>query len=962
MELRRVKKKIRIWAAVAAVVLVLLTAVNVLTSVVFYDAVSTVLGHTTTVLVSGGEDSRFVKDYATKAEAVANGNETSVMLCREGSVLLKNQNAALPMTNERRVTVFGKNSVALAYGGSGSGGGVTAEIDLMDSLAAAGFEVNPTLTAFYRDDARSGPGRSDNPSDLDSGSVVTLDEGETPLASYSDAEWTSCADYSDAAIIVITRIAGEGFDMPREESGAHSLQLSENERQLIDRVAGMDFGRVIVLINTATTMELKELKEDERIGAVLWIGFPGGVGVTAVGELLRGETNAGEKISPSGRTVDTWAADFTHSPVWPNFGAALGGDAYKLATVDARTGRSKLLDETVYFTDYEEGIYVGYRYWETADAEAQAGNYPGFVYEDEVVFPFGYGLSYTTFEWEMENALEGFAWEKDGSLTLNVRVTNTGDYPGKDVVELYVTPPWYGKKNADGTVSGIEKAAKTLVGFAKTKELALGENQTVSLTVDSPYLFASYDCYDANGNGFTGYEAEKGEYLLSVSRDAHTPVLTVSTVLNEDLRWEETENRFTGDVDRELKEFLSRADFTGTWPQTRTDEEKIVESEWAEAIKSTDTPANRPKMADTLPVTGAENGVMFPEMAGLSYDDPKWDTFMDQLTVEEMTGLINNGAFHTQAITRLQVPQTTSSDGPAGFTNFMGAPEIYDTCVYPCEVVVASAWNETAAYQMGLSVGNEALAGNEKGDGAPYSGWYAPGLNLHRSPFCGRNFEYYSEDSFLSGRMTASIVEGCGEKGVFVTMKHFALNEQETHRAIHGVLTWATEQSIRELYLKPFELAIHAVQEQSEADGRVTPMAVMSSFNRIGDTWTGGDWRLLTGVLREEWGFEGLVISDFNTCSHMIERNMFYAGGDLDLQILGVQWSPDPDSPTDMTVTRQAAKNILYVVANSNAVRGEFRIQRPLWQRLLWIGSGAILVLLALRIIWLLIQKRRMAA
>lgn len=944
----------RIWLIATPIILAVIITINCLACVTFVDVISLVLGRATTKIV--GEELHLYSTsdgVDTKADAVKFGNAVSIDMCEEGFVLLKNNADALPLAAGSKVSVFGKNSVDMAAGGSGSGGGVTAETDIFDSLEASGFEYNVTLTEFYRDDNRSGSGRDANPDDLDSGKEVTFSEGETPLSSYTTDIWNSCNSYKDAAIIVLTRIGGEGFDLPRSSDGSHYLQLSQNEKDLIRAVEDFNFKAVVIVLNTATSLELKEVNDDDGIDAVLWTGFAGGNGMTAFGEILKGETLDGEPLSPSGRTVDTWAADFQNSPVWANFGAALGGDAY---TITVGRGVSQ---EKVYFVDYEEGIYVGYRYYETAYAESvEMGGYYDFVYDEEVVYPFGYGLSYTSFEWTLKNEEEvsGFEWDGGGSLTFEIEVENKGDYPAKDVVQLYVTAPYYGYTDGEGKVFGIEKSAKVLVGFAKTEEIAPGERSTVYITVDSPYDFASYDCYDANANGFKGYEAEHGDYIFSVSTNAHDSVFTVVTTLGEDILYEKdpttgttvanlyTDNADpTQNADYELGSVLSRADFVGTWPATRTAEEKKVTADWVASIKTTDPDPNNPYSDGyEMPATAENNGIELFDLIGLSYDDPLWDSFMDQLTLSEMTSLINNGAFHTEVIQRLQVPQTTSSDGPVGFVNFIGASEIYGTCVYPCEVIVASTWSEDCAYMMGIAVGNEGLIGNESGDGAPYSGWYAPGLNIHRSPFGGRNFEYYSEDCYLSGMMTASVVKGCGDRGVYVTMKHFALNEQETHRAVTGVLTWATEQSMREIYLKGFELAVKKVNAYAEENERVIPLGIMSSFNRIGNRWTGGDHRLISTILRDEWGFRGLVISDFNTCDHMVEKDMFYAGGDLDLQMLGVQWTPDKNSASDVAVARQCAKNILYVVANSNAMRGRFEMRLPLWQILLYTADGVV--------------------
>lgn len=944
----------RIWLGVTVFLLAVLTAVNCIASVTYFDAIALVLGRSTTKIV-GGETGYYRTDdgIETKADALENGNRVSKEICEEGFVLLKNDDGALPLSSGAKICVFGKNSVNMAVGGSGSGGGVQADKDIFDSLTAAGFTYNHTLVDFYNDNSLSGEGRSANPADLDSGAEVSaLDIGETPVNDYPASVWNSCDDYKDAALIVFTRIAGEGFDLPRNEDGTHSLQLSVEERDLLGKVTSMDFRKVVVLLNAVTTMELKEVEDNEAVDAILWIGYTGGRGILALGETLNGS------VTPSGRTVDTWAADFTNSPVWPNFGA-LGGDNYKR---QASRGTS---DEKVYFVDYEEGIYVGYRYYETAYAvsEESGGDYD-FVYDDEVVYPFGYGLSYTAFEWKFvnEDQADGFSWDAGEPLTIEIEVTNVGDFAGRDVVQLYVTAPYYGRVEEDGTCVGIEKAAKVLVGFAKTKLLQRGESDTLELTVESPYEFASYDYNDANGNGFKGYEAEHGAYIFTVGTNAHDGVFTVKTELANDIRYEtdpitgtKVENLYTdcdNASDTELGSVLSRADFAGTWPQSRSDEEKKVSADWiAKILNESETSVTNRPIPDggyRMPVTGAKNGITLDMLVGKDYNDTLWDDFLDQLTVKEMAELMNKGAFHTEYNERLQIPQTISSDGPVGFVNFIGAPEVYGTCAYPSEVVLASTWNVERVYDMGRAVGNEALIGNENGDGAPYSGWYAPGLNLHRSPFGGRNYEYFSEDSFLSGMMTAAMVVGCAEKGVYATMKHFALNEQETYRAINGLLTWATEQSVREIYLKGFEIAVKTVNAYAESCGKVVPLAVMSSFNRIGECWTGGDYRLLQTILRGEWGFRGLVISDFNTCGHMIVKDMFYAGGDLNLEMAGWRtYSPDKNSAADVTVLREGTKNILYVVANSNAMRGQFVIVPPLWQIMLFVADGVIAVGLA---------------
>lgn len=967
----------RIWMIVTVLLCVLLVVVNVLASTQFFNIISIPLGGNRIVL-TGENESRFsyIPGADNKDSALRHGNEVSITVCEEGYVLLKNEEIrsgerALPLPEKAKVSIFGKNSVDMVISGTGSGGGSSDDVKtIFDSLTEAGFEYNRTLRSFY-ESAASGDGRSESPSDLDSGAPVGMSNlvtGETPQASYTQEVRDSYAEYSDAALIVITRIGGEGFDMPRADDGSHFLQLDANEQALVDAVTDGPFERVILLLNTPSTLEMGAVEADDGVDGILWMGYSGAYGVMALGELLRGETADGTPISPSGRTVDTWAADFTHNPTWNNFGGAIdqiegvSGDAY--ITI---SNRGRVRDTGQHFVDYEEGIYIGYRYYETAYAEAQAGNYPGFDYDTEVVYPFGYGLSYSQFSWTLDNAedLEDAVMGRDTELTFRVTVRNDGDVPARDVVQLYVTPPY--------TAGGIEKSAKVLVGFAKTEAIAPGETETVEITVD-PYMFASYDYNDANENGFKGYELEAGEYTFALSTDAHTPVIETSATIGDGIVYDEQTEEFaqnlytdnadgTQNSDTELGSVLSRADFTGTWPQARPQEERLPEDAFLDRLESLESNPNNPNTYTEMPTQNYseepvydEEGnlvsgpVEFDELIDANYDDPRWEEFMDRLSAQEMLSLINQGAFQTVAISRLGIPKTTSADGPVGFCNFMGDTSVYDTCVYPCEVTLASTWNIDRLYDMGESVGNEGLVGNVAGDGAPYTGWYAPGLNLHRSPFGGRNFEYYSEDSFLSGQMAAAVTRGTASKGVYTCLKHFAVNEQETHRA--GTATWLTEQSMREVYLKAFEIAVK--------DGNAR--GVMSSFNRIGERWTGGDYRLLTTILRDEWGFRGLVICDFNTHSHMNVRDMVYAGGDLNLESAGFRvWSDANFSdPNDVTVIRQAAKNILYVIVNSNAMRGDFMIMPPVWQTAMFVIDGVIAAgLIAWGVTVIVLAKKR---
>ena len=938
----------RVWFIVTAILVALVVTVNVLINTTFYSLFCFLFGQPEVASVdTENYDYPYerIEGADTKDTARAYGEKITEEICEEGFTLLKNEDEALPITNPNaKVSIFGKNSSNMAVGGSGSGGASGAGAKtIFDSLEAVNIEYNPDLKAFY-DGSESGPGRDSNPSDLDSGKTITLKTGETDLDSYPAALWESCTEYNDAARIVITRIGGEGFDLPRSY-----LKLDENEEALVEKVCSMDFERVIVLVNTANTLELNGLKNNKDVDAILWTGFAGNSGIMALGRILTGEVN------PSGHTVDTYAT-LESNPTWNNIGGEGGYGSYLL---ESKRGT---YESQVYYVKYEEGIYSGYRYYETAYAEAQEGNFQGFDYDAVVSYPFGYGLSYTQFAWELVNADEiPSAITADTKMTFKIRVTNIGEMTGRDVVQLYVTAPH--------THGGIEKPAKLLVGFAKTEPIEAGQSDTVEITIDSPYTYASYDNYGVGSDdGYRGYVVEEGEYKFTISTDAHTAkdmddaVVTASAAA--DIRYEndpttgvKVENRYTDceddwdNSDTELQTQLSRSDFAGTWPADYKDTNPILDSDsqFIARIKSTESDHNNTEASEyTMPATGAYRGIEFNDLIGVDINTEEgaklWSDFMDQLTVNEMLDLINNGGFKTNAVARLQVPPSSSSDGPVGWVNFITGEDsnVYGTCTYCSEVIMASTWNLERVYDYGVAVGNEGLVGNERGDGSPYSGLWAPGLNLHRSPLGGRNFEYFSEDSFLSGQMAASVIKGGATKGVYFDIKHFAVNEQETRRSITGLVTWISEQPLREVYLKGFEIAIKTAQQNytQAADGTRTEggavkgLGIMSSFNRIGARWTGGDYRLITNILKEEWGFYGIVICDFNTVPYVNERDMFYAGGNLNLQIAGLELWEDCDSSSaaDVRVLRNAAQEVLYTVANSNAYRGYFVLTIPVWQ------------------------------
>lgn len=904
---------------------------------------------------------------ASKAEAFANAQEVNLKLAEEGFVLLKNENAALPMNRGARISVFSKNSVNLSYGGSGSGGFDTSNNkNLYESLNDAGFVTNPTLKSFY-ESSQSGPVRTANSSDLDNGDNQKIATAETPQSKYTDAVKNSYADYSDAALVVITRIGGEGFDLPRyqgDSEGAvspdsHYLELDQNEIDLLTAVTDGTFKRVVVVFNTPSSFEATFLKDSayaafaDKIDAAVWIGFTGSNGITALGEILNGDVN------PSGRLVDTWAADFTKNPSFVNFGTGCLPD-----TTDKYDGGM------YYSVDYEEGIYVGYRYYETR-GETDGEDW----YNANVVYPFGYGLSYTTFEWTVGDA-SASEIELGTTITVPVTVKNTGSVAGKDVVQLYASAPY--------TLGGIEKAHKVLVGFAKTKLLQPGESETVTVSFD-PYSAASYDYRDANSNGFSGYELEAGEYTLYVSRNAHESEKAIALNLAADVQIgtdpttdSEVVNRYTDsenflDSDWQLDTMLSRADWEGTWPTPQTAQQHAGTDRLYEEIRSEEH--NNPTDFDSeeYPWFGEEPTLTLRDLLPsaeaegyepvVSYDDERWEELMMGCDEEEMIALINNGAYHTLAMEGVGLPATIHGDGPSGFTCFMSKEQVNGTCQYVSEPVMASTWNIDLMTELGEAIGEEGTIG-DKATGQPYSSIYAPGVNIHRSPFGGRCSEYFSEDPFISGMMGAAEVQGIQSRGVLPTVKHFVANEQETHRSIGGDLSWVSEQTLREIYLKPFEYTV----KLGETRG------IMTSFNRIGTRWTGGDYRLLTEILRNEWGFNGLVICDFNTIpQYMIPRMMFYAGGSLDLATQqSAMWTDcDTSDAGDAIVLMRAVKDVMYALVNSNAMNAEvIGYNPPIWQEYLhWINIGAFtlvgvwLVLAIVRTVrWNKQQKAKFAA
>ena len=782
------------------------------------------------------------------SEAVAareHGEDVAEMISDEGIVLLKNEDGVLPLQNPR-INVFGFQALNFRLGGGGSGGSdMSRAVSFYDGLANAGIEYNPDLYAFYMSDED----QIMEEKSTGVGQVVDMALGKEfpnePDVNYLTDEMIQQAQaYSPTALIVLASSSVEASDAELDQ-----LRLSENERALIEKVAA-NFEDVIIVVNAGNALELGFLDEYPSLKAALWVGTPGSRGASSLGKTLAGQLN------PSGRLVDTYVYDASSHPGSVNFGD------YDYTNIEGMS-----------FLNYEEGIYIGYRFYETFYQNDETG------YWDAVQFPFGYGLSYTDFEW----TLVDHTFDAE-NISVTVNVTNTGDIAGKDVVQVYFSAPYY--------EGGIEKSAIELADYAKTSLLEPGASEEVTITFPTRDM-SSYDM-----NVEQAYVLEAGEYYVHVSKNAHEAVETLPYTVEETVVYSEDEvtgtkivNQFdhaNGDLT-----YLSRNDWDGTYPDT-------AHMSFDAPQKVADNfPAQPPVIDGAMPLTGADNGIMLADLKGLAYDDPLWEAYLDQFTVEEMKLLITNGGYHTLPVERLGLPATVLLDGPAGINFFF---QSNTTASYPTEVVVASTWNDELAYVLGEAVGAEANAYG-------VHGWYAPGMNVHRTPQGGRNFEFFSEDPLLSGRMSAGMTRGAQSKDILVFMKHFILNEQEIN-ARSGLLVWANEQALREIYLRPFEI--------TAKEAHVT--GVMSSFIHVGHKWAGGNPELLNNVLRDEWGFVGIVSTDAELGGWMDLNLAIRNGNDLMLAILTTPQERHFDElyaedPVGITIgTRERVHNICYSI------------------------------------------------
>lgn len=808
-------------------------------------------------------------------------------IAEEGSVLLKNDDNLLPLEDNNRLNVFGWSSTNPCYGGVGSGALSDSYpvVSLEEGLTNAGLELNEEISNFYREY------RSERPE-------VTMFEQdwtlpEPPVDTYSDTLLEQAKEYSDVAMVVVTRVGGECADVPTDmnsitytdnseeytdfEDGGHYLELSQSERNLVEMVCE-NFENVIFVYNGASTFEMGFVNEYEQIKSAIWFPGAGQNGFNALGNILNGSVN------PSGRTIDTFAADLMDTPTTNNF-----GDFTYDNMNEFQTGDHPFFPGTYYptFINYVEGIYVGYRYYETAAEE-------GFIdYEDTVVYPFGHGLSYTTFTQEIRNVQTS-----DETISFQVEVTNTGERSGKDVVEIYYTPPYYN--------GGIEKSSVNLLAFDKTQELAPGESEIVDISF-APEDMASYDTY---GEGC--YVLEAGTYGISLRANAHNEIDQFTYEVEENIVYDEENQRSTDQIaavnqfeDAEGHvEYLSRANQFANYETATAAPESLTMPEDQKATfvnNSNYNPEDFNNPEDEMPVFEADNGLSLIDLRGKEYDDPMWEDLLDQLTVKDMNEMIAIAGYMTSAAPSVGKVGTLDCDGPASINNnFTGVGSVG----FPSGVMVAATWNEEMAMAFGESIG-------EMADEMGVSGWYAPAMNIHRSAFAGRNFEYYSEDGLLSGKIAANAVIGAEKHGVYGYIKHFVLNDQETNRQ-SMLCTWCNEQAMREIYMKPFEIAVK--------EGKAK--AVMSAYNYIGTTWAAGSNALLNTVLRDEWGFVGMVETDyFIGNGYMNSDQAIRNGNDICLVAYDAKtnYVSDTESATSLQAMRRASKNLLYTVVNSRA-------------------------------------------
>lgn len=910
------------------------------------------------------------------AQAQANSEKVVEKITDEGMVLLKNSNNALPISTSTGITLLGRGSVDPIYGGSGSGNvDTTTCANPKSGIEKAGFKVDTDAYNFFLNNY-SQYDRQNIVMDNYDGSTFFI--GEIPVSKYDFN-----VNKNNVAIVFISRCGGEGLDLSTDikrdsaitsaslsaisnnpntaaevanyVNGQHELELSKEEKDMI-AFAKQNYAKTIIVLNESTTMEIGDLKNDSGINAIIWAGSPGSTGFNSLGKILSGVVN------PSGKTPDIYSVDFTADPTFVNF-AINGEHLYTGFNPEDGTFSRGTADYNYHMVEYEEGIYQGYKYYETrglTDGESW--------YQSNVVYPFGYGLSYTSFSKQLiRTDVSG------NTITMTVKVTNTGNVAGKEVVQLYYTAPY--------TNGGIEKSSTVLADFAKTGLLAAGASEEVTVSVDIDEM-SSYDY-----KNHKAYVLDAGNYVLQIKENSHEVSqynganleYTYNNLFERVLEKRESDKVAVTNQFEELNEYMtsgrvtqmSRANFAGTFPTKATASDvdanaiKIGGKSLVEYFKKFDA-TTLEKAGDVSPTMGANNGLSISSLRGIDYEDEAWDLLMDQLTAEDYKNLsatIGNGAYIVKGIESIGLIDCELHDGPQGFSTLFG--KLNNVCAFMSEPLLAATFNKELAKEMGTAIGEEALALNPL-----YVGWYGPAMNTHRSPFAGRNFEYYSEDGVLGGKIAAEVVAGAADKGLVGFIKHFACNDQETWRTAH-LCTWLNEQCLRENILKPFELCVKLaktnVKYLDEAGNMLSKemnatTAVMSSFNYVGYTWAGGHRALQTNVLRNEWGFRGMVESDFNLYEYMDGDQATYAGTDLQLS-----WSKGYSSAvkaaTQQQYVRTAIKNIAFAMCNSNAMQGvapggrvyydisPWRIGTIIGEIVLFAGAGAVACLVLIKLL-----------
>ena len=881
----------------------------------------------------------FEGDFASEEERVAKGAELVKQVEAEGAALLMNDAETLPLAKGAKVSLFSTSAADIVYGGTGSANVDTSKCDnLKTALEKAGFEVNQTLWDFYTTGAAAPYKRTDAgataqdsaTSDVDTTAYGAAAIVEAPWELYTDDVLDSVAGYGDAAIVVLSRIGGEGADAYFDHTlgnGSNYLELNATERDMMAGIKALkDAGKIdkiVILINTSNALQLDFLKNNEYgVDAAMWIGGVGVTGINAVAEILNGQ------INPSGSLVDTYYFDNYSTAAMQNFvKTQYEGDVSKIpAHADT-------------YMIYQEGIYVGYKYNETRyeDFVMGTGNAGNYAYHDEVAFPFGFGLSYTNFEYsDMKMSYD----EETTTYTFQVKVTNTGDVAGKETVQIYVSSPYtqYDIENK------VEKASVSLVGFEKTDILEPGKSETLTIEVDGDYV-ASYDAYGAGT-----YIMDAGDYLFTAATDAHNavnnvlaakgftpdntsgrmdvagnadlvstwnnPALDTTTYAVSDAgtpitnKLNSSDPNMNPEVGVEIT-YLTRNDWEGTMPSIKNTV-KIALNDYLIKGLQDQQYVTDPNAAAAMPTLGADNGLKLVDMIGLDYDDPKWDLLLDQMSYEEMISLIADSFHWTMPIESIQAPGTRDENGPQGLTvALFGSGLGVETTALTSEDVLAATFNKELVYAIGNIVGNDCLD-------AKVTFLYGPGANTHRTPYGGRNFEYYSEDGVLASEIGKAEVKGIEDKGVFVVMKHFALNDSEQDRIGLGV--WLNEQSAREIYLRAFQGAL----EESQAGGN----GVMMAYTRWGTQWSGANEGLVKGIMNDEWQCNGLQITD-NVLSTMVNGIDGVMGGTttfdsmLVFYLTGKNAFPAYENdPVAVSAMREACHHNLYAIANSSAMNG----------------------------------------